>query len=63
MHSKVVPKNNGNLAVKFMISKKTTKNSKIFTVDLLSKCQIDGEDFVNFGQGTRELGSAFKVLL
>ena len=46
MHSKVIPKNNGNLAVKFMISKKATKIYKIFTVDC--KCQIDGEDFVNF---------------
>ena len=38
------------LLVKFMFSKKTTKIDKIFTVDLTlcSKCQIDGEDFVNF---------------
>ena len=37
--------------IKFMFSKKTTKNEKIFTGDLTlhSKCQIDGEDFVNFG--------------
>ena len=36
--------------VKFMFSKKATKFDKIFTVDLTlcSKCQIDGEDFVNF---------------
>ena len=33
-----------------MFSKKTTKFDKIFTVDLIlfSKCQINGEDFVNF---------------
>ena len=33
-----------------MFSKKATKIDKIFTVDLTlcSKCQIDGEDFVNF---------------
>ena len=36
--------------VKFMFSKKATKIEEIFTVDLTlcSKCQIDGEDFVNF---------------
>ena len=36
--------------VKFLFSKKATKIDKIFTVDLtlFSKCQIDGEDFVNF---------------
>ena len=36
--------------VKFMFSKKATKSGEIFTVDLTlcSKCQIDGEDFVNF---------------
>ena len=36
--------------VKFMFSKKATKIDEIFTVDLTlcSKCQIDGEDFVNF---------------
>ena len=36
--------------LKFMFSKKATKNDKIFTVDLTlcSKRQIDGEDFVNF---------------
>ena len=35
--------------VKFMFSKKATKIDEIFTVDLTlcSKCQIDGEDFVN----------------
>ena len=35
--------------VKFMFSKKATKFDKIFTVDLTlcSKCQINGEDFVN----------------
>ena len=41
--------NNGGyvILVKFMLSKKATK---IFTIDLtlFSKCQIDGEDFVNF---------------
>ena len=33
-----------------MFSKKATKIDKIFTVDLTicRKCQIDGEDFVNF---------------
>ena len=33
-----------------MFSKKATKIEEIFTVDLMlwSKCQIDGEDFVNF---------------
>ena len=36
--------------VKFMFSKKATKFDKIFTsnLTLCSKCQIDGEDFVNF---------------
>ena len=36
--------------VKFTFSKKATKIDRIFTVDLTScsKCQIDGEDFVNF---------------
>ena len=36
--------------VKFMFSKKATKIDEIFTADLTlcSKCQIDGEDFVNF---------------
>ena len=35
--------------IKFMFSKKATKIDDIFTVDLTScsKCQIDGEDFVN----------------
>ena len=34
----------------FMFSKKATNIDEIFTVDLTlcSKCQIDGEDFVNF---------------
>ena len=33
-----------------MFSKKATKIDEIFTVDLTlcSKCQIDGEDFINF---------------
>ena len=33
-----------------MFSKKATKIEEIFTADLTlcSKCQIDGEDFVNF---------------
>ena len=37
-------------SVKFMFSKKATKIDEIFTVDLTlySKCQIYGEDFVNF---------------
>ena len=36
--------------LKFMFSKKATKIYEIVTVDLIlcSKCQIDGEDFVNF---------------
>ena len=36
--------------LKFIFSKKATKMDEIFTVDLTlcSKCQIDGEDFVNF---------------
>ena len=36
--------------LKFMFSKKGTKFDEIFTVDLklCGKCQIDGEDFVNF---------------
>ena len=35
---------------KFMLSKMATKIDKIFNVDLTlcRKCQIDGEDFVNF---------------
>ena len=35
--------------LKFIFSKKATKIDEIFTVDLTlcSKCQIDGEDFVN----------------
>ena len=38
------------IQVKFMLSKKATKSDEIFTVDLTlcSKCQIAGEDFVNF---------------
>ena len=38
------------LSLKFMFSKKATKIDKIFIVDLTlcSKCQIDGEDFINF---------------
>ena len=36
--------------LKFMFSKKATKIDEIFTVylTLCGKCQIDGEDFVNF---------------
>ena len=36
--------------LKFMFSKKATRTDKIFTAELTlySKCQIDGEDFVNF---------------
>ena len=35
--------------LKFMFSKKATKIDEIFTVNLTlcSKCQIDGEEFVN----------------
>ena len=38
------------VTLKFMFSKKAIKIDEIFTVDLAicSKCQIDGEDFVNF---------------
>ena len=36
--------------LKFMFSKKATKNEEIFTVNLTVtiNCQIEGEDFVNF---------------
>jgi hypothetical protein len=36
--------------IKFMFSKKAAKIEEIFTVDLTlcSKCQVDGEDFINF---------------
>ena len=36
--------------IKFIFSKKATKIDEIFTGDVTScsKCQIDGEDFVNF---------------
>ena len=39
-----------NNSLKFVFSRKATKFDKIFTVDLTlcRKCQIDGEDFVNF---------------
>ena len=39
-----------NSKVKFMFSKKYSKLTEIFTVDLTlcSKCQIDGEDFISF---------------
>ena len=38
------------LVLKFVFSRKATKIDKIFNVNLTvcSKCQIDGEDFVNF---------------
>ena len=38
------------MLLKFMFSKKTTKINEIFTIDLTlcSKCQINGEDFVDF---------------
>ena len=38
------------IGVKFMFSKKATIKAEIFTIDLTlcSKCQIGGEDFVNF---------------
>ena len=54
--------------VKFMFSKKATKMDKIFTVDLTlrSKCQIGGEDFVNFRgllfKKTRTLKNNFENL-
>ena len=43
----MIRKDNGS---KVHVSKKATKIDEIFTVDLTlcSKCQIDGEDFVNF---------------
>ena len=36
--------------LKFMFSKKATKIDEIFTdyLTVCTKCQIDGEDFVNF---------------
>ena len=36
--------------IKFMFSKKATEINEILTIDLTlcSKCQIDGEDFVDF---------------
>ena len=35
--------------LKFMVSKNATIIDEIFTVDLtLCKCQIDGEDFIDF---------------
>ena len=42
--------------VKFMFSKKATKMDEIFTIDLTlcSKCQIGGEDFVNFSDLLRK---------
>ena len=38
-----------NFLLKFMFSNKATQFDKIFTFDLTlcSKCQVDGEDFVN----------------
>ena len=45
-----MPKNSTCISkVKFVFSKKATKIDEIFTVDLTlcSKCQIDGEDFIN----------------
>ena len=38
------------ILLKFMFYKKATKIDEVFTIDLTlcSKCQIDGEDFVNF---------------
>ena len=40
----------GQVLVKFVFSKKATKNDEIFTMDLklTTYCQIEGEDFVNF---------------
>ena len=39
------------MLIKFMFSKTATKIDEIFTIDLIvtTYCQIDGEDFVNFG--------------
>ena len=35
-------------AVKFMFSEKAKKIDEIFDLTLCSKCQIDGEDFIDF---------------
>ena len=45
----VISRNYWKQFLKFMFSKKATKNDEIFSVDLTlcSKCQIDGEDFVS----------------
>ena len=51
--------------LKFMFSKKATKNVKIFTVNLTlySKCQLDSEDFVNFGGLLRKHKLYLKLVL
>ena len=47
-------KNMSGVLIKFIFSKKSTKNCEIFTADftftylVVLKCQIDGEDFVIF---------------
>ena len=50
--------------VKFMFSKKATKIDEIFTLNLTlcSKCQIDGEDFVNFCGLLRKYELYFHVI-
>ena len=47
-----------------MFSKKATKIEKIFTVDLTlcSKCQIDGEDFVNLSGLLRKYELYFRFI-
>ena len=49
-HEYNLTKNLIDFSIKFMLSKKVTKIDKIFTVDLTlcRKCQIHGEDLVNF---------------
>ena len=46
----VFKKEHALLLLKFMFSKKAIKIDEIFTINLTlcSKCQIDGENFVNF---------------
>ena len=46
------------LSLKFMFPKKATKIDEFFTVDLTlcSKCQIDGEDIVNYCGLLRKYG-------
>ena len=50
MHEKIIFACSFCSLLKFIFSKKATKIDETFTVDLTScsKCQIDGEDFINF---------------